>query len=236
MGFEVFKDRINSLTGYEDSTANNSALADWFTDGAREVINLLPPELLLKCATETVANASELSDFDTRGAIMGITRSDGTREQPCREIPGVFRGRASDSTDLMFYGTSRDPVFWKWNNVLGVYPEGSVVIQHISYPVFDITGSGDNVDVVLDKKVPNFPDEVEYLVVLYVSIKAAQSLLASEEDDDLYVPMINTLKSDYMLGLQAMGSKIEGQKQKKETDSNRQMKALLSQMLEYGKQ
>ena len=88
----------------------------------------------------------------------------------------------------------------------------------------------------VESVVGGFPDEYEYIVVLYAAIKAAQSLLASEEDDDLYVPMINTLKSDYMLGLQAMGSKLEGQKQKKETDSNRQMKALLSQMLEYGKQ
>jgi hypothetical protein len=234
MGFEVFKDRVDGLTSF--ASTDNPALADWFNDGVREIINLLPPGLLLKCATETSANASELADFDTRGTILGITRSDGVREQPCREIPGIFRGRASDSSDLMFYGTTSDPVFWKWNNKLGIYPEGNVSIQHISYPEFDITGAGDNVDILLDKKIPNFPDEAEYLVVLYAAIKSAESLLASEEDDDLYIPIINVLKSDYMLGLQAIGSKIEAQKQKKATDSNRQMQALVNQMLEYQKQ
>ena len=234
MALEVFKNRVDALTGF--GSTDDSALADWLNDGVREIINILPPELLLKCATETSANASELTDFDTRGAIMGITRSDGTREQPCREIPGIARGRASDSTDLMFYGTTTDPVFWKWNNKLGIYPEGSVVIQHVSYPIFDITGAGDNVDTLLDKKIPNFPDEVEHLVVLYAAIKSAESLLASEEDDDLYVPIINTLKADYMSGLNMLGAGVQAPaKQAGQQKQQKQMQDLFQQMLERQK-
>ena len=228
MALEVFKNRVDALTGF--GSTDDSALADWLNDGVREIINILPPELLLKCATETSANASELTDFDTRGAIMGITRSDGTREQPCREIPGIARGRASDSTDLMFYGTTTDPVFWKWNNRLGIYPEGSVVIQHVSYPIFDITGAGDNVDTLLDKKIPNFPDEVEHLVILYAAIKSAESLLASEEDDDLYVPIINTLKTDYMTSLQALGVNLAPKTKTQGKSKNKQMEELLEQI------
>ena len=225
MALEVFKDRIDALTGF--GSTDNSALADWLNDGAREIINILPPELLLKCATETSANASELADFDTRGAIMGITRSDGTREQPCREIPGIARGRASDSTDLMFYGTTTDPVFWKWNNRLGIYPEGSVVIQHVSYPSIDASGVS---------SISNFPNEVEYLVVLFAAIKAAESLLAEEEDDDLYVPIINTLKADYMSGLNMLGAGVQAPaKQAGQQKQQKQMQDLFQQMLERQK-
>ena len=218
-----FDEQIQDLVG---TFTDTNAMNDWMTHGAKEIINIMPPELLLKCATETSANAAELYDFDTRGMILGVTRSDGVREQPCREIPGIFRGRASDSTDLMFYGTSTDPVFWKWNNKLGMYPEGSIAIQHISYPTITASSSS---------SISNFPDEVEYLVVLFAAIKAAESLLASEEDDDLYVPIINTLKADYQLGLQAMGSKLAATEAPKKSGQNKQMKELLQQLTEASK-
>ena len=219
-----FKEQVNDLTSFGDTDDN--AINDCLTAGAKEIINMMPGELLLKCATETAANASELDDFDTRGIILGITRSDGAVDQPCREIPGIARGRAFDSTDLMFYGTESDPVFWKWDNKLKIAPEGSVAIHHVSYPS---VAHGDS-------SISNFADEAEHLVVLYAAIKAAEYLLASEEDDDLYIPIINVLKADYVAGLQSMGAQIKGQQKEKATDSNRQMQALVYQMLEYQKQ
>ena len=233
MAVESFQDRVNALTGYEDSTANNSALADWLTDGAREVISLLPLELKLKCVKETIVDTAQgLNNVDTRGAILGVTRFDGTRYQPCREVPGLLRGRVSDSSDLMAYGTASDPVFWKWNNVLGVYPEGTVSIQHIGFPVFDTSGDGDNIDVDLDTDNAisnnfNFPDEAEHIVVLYAAIKAAQSLLASEEDDELYEPIIDTLKADYMSSLQAIGSQTSGVQKPSGRKKQQQLENLL---------
>ena len=220
----TFQEQINDLTSF--GTTDPTAISDWLTAGAKEIISVMPAELLLKCATETSANASEVADFDTRGIILGVIRSDGTVDQPCREIPGIAKGRAFDSTDLMFYGTESDPVFWKWNNKLEAAPKGSVAIHHVSYPTV----------VYTDSSISNFADEVEHLVVLYAAIKAAEYLLASEEDDTLYIPIINVLKADYVAGLQSMGAQIKGQQQKKGTDSNRQMQALVNQMLEYQKQ
>ena len=234
MAVETFQNRVDALTGF--GTTDNSALADWLTDGAREVISLLPPELKLKCVKETIIDTAQgLNNFDTRGMILGVTRFDGTRYQPCREIPGVLRGRVSDSSDLMSYGTASDPVFWKWNNVLGAYPDGTISVQHIFFPVFDITGTGDNIQVdgVGDTSISNnfnFPDEVEHIVVLYAAIKAAQSLLASEEDDDLYVPIINTLKTDYMTSLQALGVNLAPKTKTQGKGKNKQMEELLEQI------
>jgi len=241
MAVESFQNRVDALTGF--GSTDNNALADWLNDGAREIINVLPASLIVKCAKETYITSSEgLDDFDTRGAILGVTRYDDTRYQPCREIPGSYRGRANDSDDLVHYGTSSDPVFWKWNNTLGLFPEPSsgnpVAIQHVSYPVFDTTGADLNIDVDndSDNTIANFPDEVEHLVVLYAAIKAAESLLASEEDDDLYVPIINTLKADYTSGLNMLGvgtqapAKPAGQQKQQ-----KQMQDLFQQMLERQK-
>ena len=45
-----------------------------------------------------------------------------------------------------------------------------------------------------------------YVVVLYAAVRAAEALLAEEEDAELYVPMINSLKQDYAQALQTIGS------------------------------
>ena len=47
----------------------------------------------------------------------------------------------------------------------------------------------------------NYPEEYYYLVVLYASIKATEYLLATEEDAELYNPVIGTLKQDYSVAL-----------------------------------
>ena len=57
MAVETFQNRVDALTGF--GTTDNSALADWLTDGAREVISLLPPELKLKCVKETIIDTAQ---------------------------------------------------------------------------------------------------------------------------------------------------------------------------------
>ena len=49
----------------------------------------------------------------------------------------------------------------------------------------------------------NFPEEAEPLV-LRAAISAAQYLLASEEDPELYIPMISSLKAQYQEGVQGL--------------------------------
>ena len=44
----------------------------------------------------------------------------------------------------------------------------------------------------------------EYLVVIRAAITAAQYLLATEEDPELYIPVISSLKAQYQEGIQGL--------------------------------
>ena len=55
------------------------------------------------------------------------------------------------------------------------------------------------------EKLGNFPDEAEHLLVLRAAITAAEYMLMTEEDPEIYLPMIQNLKQDYNQGLQAIG-------------------------------
>ena len=71
---------------------------------------------------------------------------------------------------------------------------------------------------------------------MYAAIKAAQSLLAQEEDDDLYIPIINSLKSDYVSGLNLLGVNAQNVKREPgQQKQQKQMQDLFRQMLERQK-
>ena len=74
----------------------------------------------------------------------------------------------------------------------------------MGYPTVDVDGVS---------TIANFPDELEYLVVLYVAIKVAESLMISEEDPEVFSPIISTLKQDYTQGLQLSGLIKQGNQQ-----------------------
>ena len=99
----------------------------------------------------------------------------------------------------------------------------------------DVGNGDDNIPSLIGGKVESvvgcFPDEYEYIIVLYASVKAAQSLLASEEDDDLYTPMINTLKSDYVQAVNLLGGKME---QPKKASSDKKQIESLQKLLAQG--
>ena len=44
-----FDEQIQSLAG----TATNSEMNQWMTDGVKEIINILPPELKMECSRIT---------------------------------------------------------------------------------------------------------------------------------------------------------------------------------------
>ena len=124
----------------------------------------------------------------------------------------------------MYYATATDPVYWTESNSSGnptlfVKPTPDAnqpaKIMHISYPVFDADGSGSNINIKTATSIANFPDEAEYLVVLRTAIIAAEYLLAIEEDVELYLPIISSLKAQYQEGVLALttGSIVPQQQQ-----------------------
>ena len=174
---ESIKTQIGDLTGF--ASTDDAALQDWCDAGAKEIISVLPPDMLIKCVTaSTLSNSpTTLTNLDTRGKIFAVTRSDGTRRKPCREILSIYRGMVNDSNDLLNYATSSDPVYLRYNNILEVYPvptsSQTAHVEHTSFPTVNLASS----------EIGNFPDEAQYLVVLYASGRAIQRKLNDKSSD-----------------------------------------------------
>ena len=209
----VFKTQIQDLIGsFDDDVAINQFL----TDGAKELINMMPPELKEKCMAETTLNNSSTTmDMDGVGEILYVNRlsaDSGGSRIPCRKVPSMY-GELSNDSNSLYKASVTDPVYWILSSsdatILNVIPtptaNQTAIVYHVAYP--SITGSDDSV-------VANFPDELEYLVVLYAAIKIVERQLIEEEDIELYTPIIGTLKQDYMQGLQNSGL-IERPKQER---------------------
>tara|TARA_R110000824_G_scaffold28046_8_gene94627 strand:- start:3766 stop:4461 length:696 start_codon:yes stop_codon:yes gene_type:complete len=227
-----FRDRIDALTGILviNGTNSDDDITDWLTDGLKQIIGILPPVKLEECTkTSTAVESSDGFNLDTatHGPVLSVTRTDTSGiEQTCRKIPKFLSSRVADPDDLMFSSTT-DPVYYMDNAVVKILPvPTSTEKAYVIYITLTAVING-------AIEISNFPDDVEYAVVLYASIKAAQSLLASEEDDDLYTPMINTLKADYVQAVNLLGGKLE--QPKKASSDNAKMQNMLNQMLEYGK-
>ena len=198
-----FGAQINSLTQFDGNNTNASEegenystlASQWLTDAAREVINLLPMNLLKLCtAEETFTSAAVGSESETlnTGKILSVFAGD----YAAREIPSHFKHKANDP-DSIEYATTTDPVYYFENNKINVLPSGiSCKYEEVAYP----SVSYNAVDISV------FPDEAEYLVVLRAAITAAEYKLNFEEDPEIYVPIIQNLKQDYMTGLQAIGA------------------------------
>ena len=185
--FEAQVEGLTSLTIDGSSSPNQTELTQFLTDGAKEVINLLPSSLLELCASEQSFTSGTPQTLNT-GKILYVTRSDGTIYQPCRNIPSVFVGRALDSDD-MSAATTTDPIYYVKNNTLDVAPSGAnSLYSEVQYPA--VTYS--------DSVVARFPDEAEYLIPLYASVKSLQNLLASKSSN-----------SDITIALTAMNTELD---------------------------
>lgn len=193
-----FDVQIQDLIG---TFSDQTAMDDFMTAGCKEIINALPDSMLYKCLDKTTLNdsTSSLSNVDTYGKIFTVIREDsdsGAVLRPCRYIPPHKRNVVKSDTVDMEYATATDPAYSIYDNTLEVYPTPTAgQVAEVQYVVFP------TVDASAVSTIANFPDEAEYLVVLYASIKCVESLMATEEDIELYVPLLAQLKDDYNRGL-----------------------------------
>ena len=168
----AFDTQITDLVG---GTIDQTACDQWAADACKEIINVLPAKLKAKCAAATTLNNSTtVMDMDGVGEILHVTRlsaNSGGYHVLVREIPAMYGGLATDSTDLNYYGTATDPVYWidgNTSDAATLYvkptPEATqtAIVHHISYPT---------VNNGTDNTIANFPDEAESLVVLYAAIR-----------------------------------------------------------------
>ena len=207
---ETFSNQVDALTGF--STTDNDALSDWLTSGAREIINMMPRDLKKKCTTETTLNNSATTmDMDGVGEILYVNRlsaDTGGSRIPCREVSSMY-GELSNDDNSIYKASETDPVYWILSSgdaaILNVIPtptaNQTAIVHHLSYPSVSVA----DVDTI-----PNFPDEAEPLVVLYVASKMALQFATTEADNEdselyaMYSDMYAKLKAEYMQGLQAL--------------------------------
>ena len=180
---QSIKTQVGDLTGF--ASTDDNALQDWCDAGAKEIINVLPPELKEKCMTETTLdNSSPTMDLDGVGKILYVSRlsaDSGGYRVSCRKVPSMYAGLTSDSSSLLYFGTVADPVYWVQSTsdaaILNVYPSPEATqtarVYHIAYPAVNMASS----------EIGNFPDEAQYLVVLYASYKALQRKMNDKSSD-----------------------------------------------------
>jgi hypothetical protein len=185
----AFDTQITDLIG---GTIDQTACDQWAADACKDIIHNLPDNLKERCSTVSELDDSPTSlDLDGIGQVLYVTRlsaDSGGYQVPCRQIPSKYGGLATDSTDLNYYGTASDPVYWIQSNTsdagtLFVKPATTsaqkAYIHHITYPSVNVS------DV---STIANFPDEAEHLVVLYVASKQLlqyQSTMSSSWNSDI---------------------------------------------------
>ena len=191
MDFEAQVESLASIAiGSSGTVPTQGQLTQYLTDGAKEIINHLPKHLLPLCSAEQSFTSGTPDTLNT-GKVLNVFRNDGDIKQPCRQIDSSYKGRVLDSDD-MDYASVTDPVYFIENNTIDVIPvSGAVTYSEVQHPAVAYNAS--NISV--------FPNEAEYLVVIYAAIKSLEALYSDSEDIELYIPIINQLKEDYKVGL-----------------------------------
>ena len=203
----TFKTQIEDMTG---DVGDDGALTQWLTDGAKELINILPPKLKEKCVSATGVGTDFKVDLDGLGEILYVTRenADSGFLVPCREIPSMYGGLAfSGSGDMMYEPSITDPVYWIDGDTSGaatlyVKPTPTAnqpaIVHHVKYPANSATwGDSANALPTVSTSIPNFPDEAEYLVVLYACIKAIQyQMITLQTNSAIDTTAIGAIKTE----------------------------------------
>jgi len=184
--FEAQVEGLTSLSIDGSSAPTLTELTQFLTDGAKEILTAIPAGKKMMYSTSSALDNS--TTYLTLGGseVLGVMRDDGTINQPCRRISSSMSGRAQDSAD-MSYGTTTDPVWWVVNNILSIFPEPSstgATVQTLAYPAVAYG----------DSAITKFPDEAEYLVPIYASIKAIQNALGAKAGNSDITTALGALK------------------------------------------
>jgi|2_EtaG_2_1085320.scaffolds.fasta_scaffold16734_3 hypothetical protein len=154
-------------------TEDQDAVNQFITEGANEVINAMPRNMLERVAEETAVTSGTTKSEGHK--VLSMTRNNGTIDQPCRRIPANKRGRVADSDD-MEYATATDPAYYINDGKFNILPSGGSGNKLVSVLTYS-QESGTILDASDIDTIANFPNEAEYLVVLYAALKALQQAM-----------------------------------------------------------
>ncbi len=172
----TFSAQIQDLVG---SFSDEAALDQFITEGANEVINSMPRNVMERVAEETAVTDGTTTSEGHK--ILYVLRNDGTIDQPCRQVPAYKRGRIQDSSD-MEHATTSDPAYYIQDGKINIFPNGNGLM--VSVPTYSQSSPLDASGL---STITNFPDEYEYLVTLYGAIKALQQNLSGLVEADFSI-------------------------------------------------
>ena len=182
-----FDAQVIELVGVTYST-DQDALNQFITEGANEVINAMPRAIMERVAKETAVVDGTTSSEGHK--ILYVLKNDGTIDQPCRKVPAFKRGRIQDSSDMEFANSS-DPAYYIQDGKINIFPNGNGLM--VSMPTYSQSSP---IDASLSGTIANFPNEYEYLVVLYAAIKSLQQVLNSIVLADASIAYVNASVGD----------------------------------------
>ena len=182
----TFQAQIEGLTSISTGTTPTTAeLTTFLTDGAKDLINKLiniRPDEAFKFATETgVSNGNGTSVL---GKLLSVVRENNssTDVRSATPIPANLRFLVTD-IESIYYRSKFNPCYYLLNGKIFVLPaptdsDNQALVSQINYPA---VAYGEN-------SIDNFPDEYEYLVVLYASALTCQVTAAEIQNNMPTVP------------------------------------------------
>ncbi len=204
----TFEEKVETLTGIKiastGSVPTQGELTQFLQDAVFEVVNriiTINPKEISKFTATTTSH----SHIAKTGKILSIVREHNSTTilRSCTPIAANERGQALDKESL-YYRTMYNPAYYELDGNIHIIPAASatgdndLIVTQVTYDTGVAFG-----DVVPD----NFPNEYNYLVVLYASCKSLQAQLHSIEGnlpsnidtEVLAIPPVYTAPNDIIL-------------------------------------
>ena len=193
------KEQVNNLTNIDFS--DDSALADFFTEGHRMVVSKLPLESVLSQSTSSSITSGTFSAVNlSEDDILLVTRSNGTNAFQCRKIPIEEVYKYAASSGYYEEATATDPAWYIEDGALTVIPTpdgNGARIKYRNYQSFN-AGSDDAYDITKSSvtEVPNLPIKARHAVILFVSTRVMHRKIVEIDSalpSDLASPVVEVI-------------------------------------------
>ena len=185
----TFKAQVQGLTSITvGTTPTDDELSQFLVDGTKEVVNriiVIRPNEMSKF-TNTSTDSSN-SGIVSTGQILSVVRHHDSTSilRPCQMIDPKDRYETNDSSSLK-YRSKYNPGFYILNGKIYTVPASAgsnndAVVTQVTFAVNQGHSSS---------SIDNFPDEYEYLVVLYASMRTLQANMGATTITDLTVSAV----------------------------------------------
>ncbi len=154
--------QIEDLIG---DVTETTAVDEWASDTAREVINILPQDMLWSVST-TITDSGSGATLTTAKFLYAHKSG-----YPANEIKPEMRARATDN-DSIYLATVQSPAFYRETGKIYVIPSGGSVVA-VAYPAIAYNDPG----------VTGVPDDVKHLVIYGTAVKGRLNQLKELRED-----------------------------------------------------